>query len=193
MGAFTRMKAWLNSWMHARITSYPQFAEYFAAEILKVVPGLTIGPAYQPDPIGAPGVYQPALGTIGEKEGEIYLSTNLVPAASWIWQNNSWNPLGGSAGGGAVQITLYDKYDEDADDAGLYREVVGQPFPTSVIWYTSPTKVTKVKEQLITRNGNQQPTQIVWKFYTNGNLTRSYTDTITYTGAFETSRSRSIV
>lgn len=132
----------------------------------------------------------------GDQDGEVYLS-NDIPGQqqAWIWQGSSWWPLGSAAvaqGAQGPPGVPFAKYEEDADDPGLYREITGNPFPTAIIWWTSAAKVTKVKELLITRDGNQNPTQIQWKFYSSGVLQRTYTDTITNSGPFEASRSRVI-
>jgi hypothetical protein len=66
---------------------------------------------------------------------------------------------------------------------GLFREVLpaANPFPTSVTWWTDSGKTLKVVEKLITRNGQQFPTTIVWKAYdAAGALLETITDTYDY-------------
>jgi hypothetical protein len=78
---------------------------------------------------------------------------------------------------------------------GAYREVTGTwVFPTAIIWWESSEKLKKIVERLITWTGIS-PTTIVWKIYdTDGStVLATVTDTITYSGIFETSRSRAIV
>lgn len=82
--------------------------------------------------------------------------------------------------------------------SGAYKEILpsGDPFPTSVIWYTDNTKSFKIVEKLITRNNNKMPISIVWNMYaTNGiNILHSITDTINYIdNVFESDRTRVIL
>ena len=165
MGALTRLRQWLLEWLTRKGWSWRAMSQNLPVELLRMLPGLTVG-ATNFNPLPLPdGTYSPVSN--GDQDGEIYLSNDRNPAKAWIWQNGTWWPLV-SGTGGAVVGTTYFKYDEDADDTGLYREVTGQPFPTSVNWYTDNTKVTKVRELLITRDGNQKPTTIQWKYYTIG-------------------------
>jgi hypothetical protein len=76
-----------------------------------------------------------------------------------------------------------------------FRETLpaADPFPTSIIWYESAAKLKKIVEKLITYTG-AFPTTIVWKVYdTDGStVLATVTDTIAYSGPFETSRTRAI-
>lgn len=79
---------------------------------------------------------------------------------------------------------------------GAYKETLpsADPFPTSLIWWESNSKLQKIVEKTITYTG-AFPTTIEWKMYdTDGTtLLVTVTDTISYTGPFETSRTRAIV
>lgn len=77
--------------------------------------------------------------------------------------------------------------------SGAYKEVTGTVFPTAVIWYdSSGVGKKKIVEKLITWTG-PNATTIVWKVYDGSEtLLATVTDTISYTGIFETSRTRSI-
>lgn len=79
--------------------------------------------------------------------------------------------------------------------SGAYREILpaADPFPTSVTWYDDATKAKKLVEKLLTYTG-AFPTTIQWKIYdTDGStVLATVTDAITYSGAFETSRTRTI-
>jgi hypothetical protein len=77
--------------------------------------------------------------------------------------------------------------------SGAYREVMGTIFPTAIIWYTDSGKTEKIVEKNITWTGIN-PTTIEWKMYdTDGStLLASVSDSISYTGVFETSRTRTI-
>ncbi len=76
--------------------------------------------------------------------------------------------------------------------SGAYREILGGVFPTSVIWWESSAKLEKIVEKNITRNSNQTPSSIEWKVYDIDGVTvlATATDSISYTGIFETSRTR---
>jgi len=79
--------------------------------------------------------------------------------------------------------------------SGAYKEITGGAFPTIVIWYDKAgAGKKKVVEKLITRNASQIPTIIAWKLYDSSEvLVRTITDTITYSGITETSRTRTAV
>ena len=78
---------------------------------------------------------------------------------------------------------------------GAYRETLpsANPFPTSVIWYTDSGKTDKIVEKLITYTG-VNPTTIQWKMYDvdGSTVLATVTDAISYSGVFETSRTRTI-
>lgn len=80
--------------------------------------------------------------------------------------------------------------------SGAYRETLpsASPFPTSVIWYTDSGKTDKIVEKLITYTG-VNPTTIQWKMYDvdGSTVLATVTDAISYSGVFETSRTRTIV
>jgi hypothetical protein len=75
---------------------------------------------------------------------------------------------------------------------GAFRETVGGPFPSSVTWYDTPAKAKKLAALNITRNANQTPsTETLIAYDTDGATpVITLTDTITYSGALETSRTR---
>lgn len=77
--------------------------------------------------------------------------------------------------------------------SGAYKEASpAGPFPTSIIWWTSADKTSKIVEQNIIWNG-AFPQQVEWKIYNeSGSLLATVTDTIVYNGAFEANRTRSI-
>jgi hypothetical protein len=84
--------------------------------------------------------------------------------------------------------------------SGAFKETLpaASPFPTSVIWWESSSKLKKIVEKTITRSGgaatNVTPTPIIWKVYdTDGStVLATVSDAITYSGVFETSRVRTI-
>jgi len=78
--------------------------------------------------------------------------------------------------------------------SGAYRETVGAPFPSSVVWYVSNAKTEKIVELTLTRNANKSVASKEWKIYDTDGTTvlATITDTITRSGIFETSRTRAI-
>lgn len=80
--------------------------------------------------------------------------------------------------------------------SGAYKETLpaADPFPSSVIWWESSSKLKKIVELSITRNSNKLPTSEVWKMYESDGTTvkTTVTDSISYSGVFETYRTRTI-
>lgn len=81
--------------------------------------------------------------------------------------------------------------------SGAFKEILpsGNPFPTSYIWYESVAKLDKIVELTVTRGTAQKPITEVWEMYdTDGStILATVTDTISYSGPFETTRLRAIV
>ena len=77
--------------------------------------------------------------------------------------------------------------------SGAYREVTGTVFPSAVVWWESSSKLKKIVSKDITWSG-VNATTIVWKMYSTDGSTvlATITDTISYSGIFETSRTRAI-
>lgn len=94
-------------------------------------------------------------------------------------------------------IHFIDEGPADGFASGAYKETLpaGNPFPASIIWWTSAAKTAKIVEKTITRNSNKTPSQIQWKMYDVDGTTVlvTVTDAITYANnVFETSRTRTI-
>lgn len=79
---------------------------------------------------------------------------------------------------------------------GAYKETTysGSPWPTAVTWYVSSAKAQKIVEKTYTRNSENQATIISWVMYAADGVTPSatVTDTVTYSGISEVSRTRAI-
>lgn len=78
--------------------------------------------------------------------------------------------------------------------SGAVQDTGPKPFPTASIWYTDNTKTKKIVEQLVVYNPNRTVSSEQWKAYDVDGLTvlATVTDSITYDGAFETLRTRTI-
>jgi len=68
------------------------------------------------------------------------------------------------------------------------------PFPTASIWYTDPTRTAKIIETFVTYNPNKTIATVLNHVYDEDGLTiiSSSLDSITYSGVFETTRTRTI-
>ena len=110
--------------------------------------------------------------------------------------------LVGGGGGGLSEeahkilrqlIHFIDNGPAEGFTSGAYREMTGTVFPTAIIWYDKATAgKKKIVEKLITWTG-VNATTIVWKVYDAAEtLLATVTDTVTYSGVFETSRARVI-
>lgn len=79
--------------------------------------------------------------------------------------------------------------------SGAYRENLpaANPFVTSVTWWTTSGKTHKIVEKLITYTG-ALATTVQWKMYDSDGSTvlATVTDAITYSGIFESNRTRTI-
>lgn len=76
---------------------------------------------------------------------------------------------------------------------GGYREITGQPFPTLVRWYVDATKTVSLVEKTYIYSPTKNPTTITFKLYDGtvaNTVLRTITDTITYSGPFELTRTR---
>lgn len=90
-------------------------------------------------------------------------------------------------------IHFIDEGPADGFVSGAYKEVTGTMFPTAVVWWESSSKAEKIVERLLTWTGVNLTTD-QWKIYdTDGStLLATVTDTISYAGVFETSRTRAV-
>lgn len=91
-------------------------------------------------------------------------------------------------------IHFIDDGPADGFATGAYKEITGTVFPTALVWWESSAKLKKIVERLVTWTG-AFPTTDKWKVYSTDGSTVLWTvtDTISYSGAFETSRTRAIV
>jgi hypothetical protein len=114
-----------------------------------------------------------------------------------------------SSGGGITEaqhrtlrqlIHFIDEGPAEGFASGAYKEILpsGDPFPTTVTWWESSAKLKKIIRKTITRSGggatNVKPTPILWEIFdTDGStMLASVSDAITYSGAFESTRTRTI-
>jgi hypothetical protein len=142
---------------------------------------------------------EPKEGTITyvTDEDEPYKQT--AAAGPWVWTELVGASSGVTEGDHKVLrhlIHFLSNGPGDGFDSGAYRETLpsGSPFPTSVIWWESSSKTKKIVERTITWSG-ATATSDEWKIYdTDGTtLLATVTDAISYSGVFETSRTRTIV
>ena len=92
-------------------------------------------------------------------------------------------------------IHFIDEGPGDGFSTNAYKSVAGQPFPTNITWWFDNTQTKKIVEKLITRDTNQNATNVTWNIYNTDGATiaHSVSDTITYSNnSLEISRTRSI-
>lgn len=118
-----------------------------------------------------------------------------------------WIRFDAASGGGISEIQhkmlrqlvhLADRGPFEGFASGAFRETlpVASPFPTSFIWWTSSSKTAKIVDKVITYgNTRAKISQVQYKVYDTDGVTvlATVTDTISYNGIFETSRTRTIV
>jgi hypothetical protein len=76
--------------------------------------------------------------------------------------------------------------------SGAYKETTGTVFPTVMTWWESAAKLIKIVERAMTWSGAKLMID-EWRVYSGaGTLLATVTDTISYAGVFETSRTRVI-
>jgi hypothetical protein len=70
----------------------------------------------------------------------------------------------------------------------------GNPFPTSMTWYLDAGLTIKLVDKLITYNAMKFPIVLEWRMYDTDGVTiiHTVTDTITYSSAFESTRTRMV-
>lgn len=110
---------------------------------------------------------------------------------------------GGSGGGGLTPaqhetlrqlIHFIDEGPGNGFASGAFKVIVGQPFPSSITWYTDNTQAKKLVRKSITYDAQMFPTIISWNMYDLDGVTviHNVTDTVTYINAFESTRTRAI-
>lgn len=78
---------------------------------------------------------------------------------------------------------------------GAVREILptGSLYPTDVVWYKDATKTIELLHLTYTRDGSGKVTQAQWVVNDlTGSLTMTITDTISYSGFYESERTRVI-
>ena len=88
-------------------------------------------------------------------------------------------------------IHFIDEGPAEGFTSGATKTVTGGAFPTNIVWKRADA--TKLVEQNVTWTGTL-PTTVQWKIYDTDGTTvlATVTDTISYSGPFETGRTRSI-
>ena len=80
--------------------------------------------------------------------------------------------------------------------SGAYMETLpsGSVFPTQYVWWVDSSKAAKLMDETVTYNSNYTVASVRSRMYASDGTTvaLTLTDTMTYTGVFETSRTRVI-
>jgi len=150
-----------------------------------------------------------------DEEGTIY-SVNAVdpPTVGEVRYNGSafrmrdsvgvFDPRNAGSGISATQHAALRQLIHFIEDGGpaetfasgaFYEMLPVGPFPTSYIWWESAALLKKIVEETVVYNGNKTIATDQWKIYDTDGVTvlTTVTDTMTYTGVFEASRTRTIV
>ncbi len=116
-----------------------------------------------------------------------YILTAGGPAANPSWESHDTL---------RKLIHLADRGPFEGFASGAYKETlpVADPFPTSIVWYSNSGKTQKIVEKTIAYDLSKNPTTITWEAYESDGITviATVTDTVSYSGVFETSRTRAI-
>lgn len=134
------------------------------------------------------------------EEGQVRRHNNDIVA----FIDGAAKSLTAGAGGGITEnehrilrqlIHFIDEGPAEGFVSGAYKETLPSAavFPTSIIWWESSSKLKKIVEKLITWAG-AKATTIIWKMYDTDGTTvlATVTDVISYSGIFETTRTRTI-
>lgn len=152
-------------------------------------------PDRSPGPSYEEGIYFEDHGGDPSTIGEIRRNGGALKAfdSGGVFDLRSGTGLSASAHK-ALKDLIHFLDDGPADGwaSGAYREVTGSPWPSAIVWWTSAAKTHKIVSLDITRNANKTPSVEVWKGYdTDGSTVLvTLTDTISYSGVSETSRTR---
>lgn len=78
--------------------------------------------------------------------------------------------------------------------SGAYKVTAGTPFPSSETWYVDSTLAQTIVAKTITRNANTTPSTVQWQIFglDGVSVLATVSDAISYSGVFETSRTRTI-
>lgn len=155
-------------------------------------------PDRHPGPLYEEGIYLDVAGVSPSANGELRYVSGVG------FQFHEEGVLKGLTGTGLSEsqhralrqlIHFIDDGPAEGFASGAYKETLpaANPFPTSFIWWTSAAKTNKIVELTVTYNSNKTPATEVWKVYdSGGTLLATVTDTPTYSGVFEVSRTRTI-
>jgi hypothetical protein len=142
-----------------------------------------------------------ATGLVAADVGRVSRQTD--DDTFWLLTDHSpvtWVQLGAASGISEAQhkalrhlIHFISSGPAEGFASGAYQETTGTVFPTAVIWYDKAgVGKKKIVEKTIAWTG-VNPTTITWKIYDAAEtLLATVTDTVSYSGVFETSRTRAI-
>lgn len=156
-----------------------------------VTPDRQTGPSIEEElQLSDEGVDPSVVGAIVQKGGNI-----LARDASGVFNLRSGSGLSDATHASLRQLIHFiDNGPANGFASGAYRESVGGIFPASITWYDDNTKAKKMIEKSLTYSGPFAVT-IQWKMYdTDGStVLATITDVISYAGAVESNRTRTIV
>lgn len=146
--------------------------------------------------VGGRGLPGP-IGPQGKSAYEVWLETNTGSEADFLaaikGERGDVGPAGAPGDSNYRSLTFQSPEGGPFEQfPTAYREIVGGVFPSSVTWYEDATKAKKILERQITRDANQNPTEIRQILYASDGITPLTTsvDTITMSGPVEVNRTR---
>lgn len=142
-------------------------------------------------PQGASFPSSPEAGELFWKTDEAVLYVRDATNTSWVAADAGWTPTAHEAL--RQLIHFIDGGPAEGFASGAYREITGTLLPSAIIWYDQAgAGKKKIVSKEIAYSG-VFPTTITWKMYDAAEtLLVTVTDTLSYSGAFETSRTRTI-
>jgi hypothetical protein len=146
--------------------------------------------------VDAPTLYQDITLTSGS---QVDLDEAML-ARGWVYDSTAPTTTVEQAAATKIAATrkLLDFIGAPAESyaTGAYRSITpGTVAPSNITWWVDNTATVKIFEANYTRNAAHAATVIQWKVYDASGTTvlTTVTDTVTYTGVTETSRTRTIV
>lgn len=138
--------------------------------------------------------YEPGSLWIVSGTQQAYILTDAT-SGSAVWKDSTAAASGISSNDHKTLRQLIHFINEGPGD-GFYtnpfREIVGQPFPTRITWWSDAGKTLRLFQTEITRSGIYPVTESYKMYDADGTtVVARATDSISYFGAYEVARSRS--
>jgi hypothetical protein len=133
--------------------------------------------------------------------GEVFFNTTNLALYRRDDNNATWDVLTATTSSlTPVSHELLRQFVHLANDgpydgfSGCVRDMGPIPFPTSSVWFTDNTRTKKIIETYVIYNSNMTPATTQYKIYDIDGVTAltTMTDTMSYNGVFEISKTRTL-